>query len=148
MREGEYAVHFSGFESSPEGTAPFCLVFASLKEAEAYATDEVARRPGLRCRIYDSHGLAGAPIREFRGKDFRDRNDISPLFRRWGGGVLFFGGLLLFCADWAVDFRWLWPSAVGSRMILPGAVLVVTEVFIQLYEHHRRKHPEGRKKSA
>jgi len=143
MANGEYAVHFSGFEDVPEGTPPFCLVFRSVEDAEAYATAEVARRPGLRCRVYDHDGLAGAPLRELRGRDFRDSSDISPHFRRWGGWVLFGGGLLLFCADWIVDFRWLWPSMVGSRMILPGAVLVVTDVFIWIYERHRRTYPVG-----
>lgn len=139
MTDGEYAVHFSEFETPEASAAPYCLVFDSLADAEQYASTQVAARPKLRCRIYDHHGLGHPPVCEIKGSQFRDKTDISPVFRRWGGGILFFGGGLLFCIDWFAGFRWLWPSMVGSRMILPGAILVVTELFVRLHERQKRR---------
>jgi hypothetical protein len=140
MAPGEYAVHFSEFADTTQATQPFCLVFDTLAAAESYATDEVARRPGLRCRIYDNGGFIGAPLREFKGSRFRDNTDISPRFRRWGGSVLFFGGCLLAGVDWAFDFRWLWPSMLGTRMIMPGSILLMTELIILLHARQKRTH--------
>lgn len=139
MAEGEYAVHFSDFQGSPNGTAPFCLLFDSLSAAVDYSTAEVARRPGLRCRIYDHNGFTGAPLREIKGSKFRDNTDISARFRRWVGSFLFFGGALLAGVDWAVDFRWLWPSMLGTRMLMPGSILLMTELIIQVNAWHRRR---------
>jgi len=139
MGEGDYAVHFSEFETPEASAAPYCFVFDSLADAAEFSEAEVALRPKLRCRIYDHHGLGNPPVREVKGREFHDKTDISPTFRRWGGGILFVGGALLFCADWIVGFRWLWPSMVGSRMILPGAVLVITELFVQLHERSKRR---------
>lgn len=133
LAQGEYAVHFSDFEDSAKGEAPFCLAFESLPAAEQYAVAEVARRPGLRCRIYDQNGFTGAPIREFKGDKYRDNTDLSPRFRRWGGSILFFGGLVLSIVDWSFGFRFLWPSMLGTRMILPGAMLLITEGLVMLY---------------
>jgi hypothetical protein len=143
MPAGTYAVHFSDFEDQAEASAPFCLVFDSVPEATAFAEAEVVRRPALRCRIYSQDGFTGAPLREYRGTEFHDRTDISPVFRRWGGIVLFFGGMLLFGIDAAFGYRWLWPSMLGSRMMMPGLVLVVTEVFVLLYARHHRRQAAG-----
>jgi hypothetical protein len=143
MAQGDYAVHFSEFETPEASAAPYCLVFDSLNDAEQYSINEVAHRPKLRCRIYDDHGLGKPPVRDIRGSEFHDKADISPVFRRWGGGALLFGGLLLFCTDWVFGFRWLWPSMLGSRIMLPGAVLVITEVFVQLHERSKRRQAAG-----
>ena len=139
MAEGEYAVHFSDLEGSPHRTAPFCLLFNSLPAAVEYSTAEVARHPGLRCRIYDHNGFTGAPLREIKGSQFRDNTDISAHFRRWVGSFLFFGGALLAGADWTVDFRWLWPSMLGTRMLMPGSILLMTELIIRINAWHRRR---------
>jgi hypothetical protein len=127
MTPGEYAVHYSSFEG-PSNVAPYCTVFGDLKEAEEYAREQVARRPEIRCAIYDHQGMIGAPLRDIRGSEFKGDSDLSPRFRRWGGLVLFFGGLVLVIIDWRVDFRLTWPATVGSRMLIPGLILLLTDV--------------------
>jgi hypothetical protein len=131
MAVGEYAVHYSSFDSDP-GIPPSCTVFSTLAEAEAYATEQIAQRPTLRCRIYDHQGFVGQPIREFRGSGYKDKNDISPRFRRWAGSGLFFGGLILTLVDWAHDFSLSWPAMIGTRMLVPGLILLMTEAVILL----------------
>jgi hypothetical protein len=131
MTPGEYAVHYSSFESSSNVT-PYCMVFGDLKEAEEYARQQVLERPALRCTIYDHQGLIGAPLRDIRGSEFKGDSDISPRFRRWGGSVLFFGGLVLVIVDWSVDFRLTWPATIGSRMLIPGLILLLTEAVVVL----------------
>jgi hypothetical protein len=127
MTPGEYAVHYSSFESSLS-VKPYCTVFGDLKDAEEYARQQVAERPALRCTIYDHQGMVGAPLRDIRGSEFKGDSDLSPRFRRWGGVVLFFGGLVLVIVDWSVDFRLTWPATIGSRMLIPGLILLLTEV--------------------
>lgn len=140
MATGEYAVHYSNFDDSP-GSAPFCTVFATLEEAEAYAKGQVAARPELRCRIYDHQGLVGAPIREFAGADYRGDGGISARSRRWLGSVLFVAGLILIGMDWTHDFRLTWPATIGTRLLIPGVILLVTEAIVVL--HARRKSQVG-----
>lgn len=136
MVPGEYAVHLS---TLPRDTQPFCLIFLTLAEAEHYAAQQIIDDPSLCCRIYDHNGFIGAPIRDLRGLQYSDNTDISPRFRRWAGSILFFGGLILTLVDWSVDFRFLWPSMLGTRLLLPGAVLLITEIVIFL-NTRRRKH--------
>jgi hypothetical protein len=132
MIPGEYAVHYSSFESSPAG-GPYCTVFGSLGEAEAFARQQVAERPDLRCMIYDHQGLIGPPLKEIRGAKYKGSGDISPRFRRWVGSVFFFVGLGLILLDWSNDFRLSWPALIGVRMLIPGVILLVTEASILLY---------------
>jgi hypothetical protein len=138
MREGDYAVHYSAFYS--QGTAaPYCSIFPSMQEAETYAKEQTALHPELRCTIYDSNGFVGAPLRDIRGIDYKDKGEISARFRRWCGSILFFGGLILTLADWSVDFRYLWPSALGTRMLMPGLVLLFTEAMVMWYASRHKK---------
>jgi len=137
MAAGEYAVHPSSYEDP--SAAPHCYVFPSLSDAEQYAEQQAAIQTSVRFRIYDHNGFIGAPIREIRGTHFRD-NEISGRFRRWIGSILFFGGLTLTLADWSVDFRYLWPSALGTRMLLPGAMLLFIEAMVMLYARRTRTH--------
>jgi len=139
MAENEYAVHYSNFGDSPNAS-PFCTIFSNLAEAETYAKEQIAKRPDLRCRIYDHRGLVGKPIREFKGSSYKGDSDLSPRFRRWVGSVLFFGGLILTIVDWRVDFRFLWPSMLGTRMILPGLLLLLTEAIIVFYARYKKEH--------
>jgi hypothetical protein len=132
MIPGEYAVHYSSFESAP-ADGPYCMVFGSLGEAEAFARQQVAERPDLRCLIYDHQGLIGPPLKEIRGAKYKGNGDISPRFRRWVGSVLFFGGLGLVLLDWSNDFRLSWPAMIGVRMLIPGVILLVTEAAILVY---------------
>ena len=132
MIPGEYAVHYSSFESAP-AHGPFCTIFGSLREAEIFARQQVAERPDLRCTIYDHQGLIGPPLKEIRGAEYKGGGDISPRFRRWVGSVLFFGGLGLILLDWSNDFRLSWPALIGVRMLIPGVILLVTEAAILLY---------------
>lgn len=46
-------------------------------------------------------------------------------------------GLVLTVMDWAGGFRLTWPAVVGSRMVDPGAVLLVTEVLVILNARQR-----------
>lgn len=139
MAADEYAVHFTEFESPEERAQPYCVVFGSLAEATAFAQAEVARRPRLRCRLYDHQGFIGAPAAEIRGADYKDKVDISPTFRRWGGLGMLVGGGLLYAIDAAGGYRWLWPSMLGSRLAMPGAILVVMEAFILLHRRSERQ---------
>jgi len=139
MVSGEYAVHYSSLEDRTS-SAPYCTVFSDLQEAVAYAQEQVERRTDLRCAIYDHQGQIGAPIRDIRGQDYKD-GELSARFRRWLGSILFFGGSILTIYDWTKDFRLLWPSTLGTRMVLPGFTLLFVEAMIFL--HKRRSH-EGR----
>ncbi len=146
MAPGEYAVHLSTLPQNTQhtkDTQPFCLLFPTLSEAEHYATQHIAAHPTLCCRIYDHNGFIGAPIRDLRGPGYRDNTDISPRFRRWAAFLLFFGGLTLFLTDWSVDFRFLWPSMLGTRLLLPGSILLVTEIVLFLNARRRRTAPAG-----
>jgi hypothetical protein len=137
MTSGEYAVHYSSFEGGPDA-ALFCTVFGSLEESEDHARREIARRPALRCRIYDHEGFARPPVREFTGSKYKEEPGIGPRFRRWGGGVLFFGGLTLTIIDWRSDFELSWPAMIGTRLLFPGLVLLVTDALIVLTEKRKR----------
>lgn len=136
MVPGEYAVHYSSFEDGTPG-APYCTVFGTLQEAVDYAQEQIKRRTELRCALYDHEGLVRPPVREIRGHDFKD-NEISARFRRWVGSFLFFGGSILTVFDWTKDFRLLWPSTLGTRMLMPGFALLFVEAMTLL--HRRRSH--------
>ena len=138
MTPGEYAVHYSNFAGS--STVPTCTIFSSLPEAEAYARQQIAQRPDLRCRIYDHHGFIGQPIREFTGTSYKGDSDISPRFRRWTGSILFFGGLILIIVDWIHDFSLSWPAMIGIRMFFPGLILLITEAVIVIYARRKAGH--------
>lgn len=144
MVPGEYAVHYSSFE---DGTheAPYCTVFTTLQEAVDYAQEQIKTRTDLRCTIYDHEGLVRPPVREIRGHDFKE-NEISARFRRWVGSFLFFGGSILTVVDWTKDFRFLWPSALGTRMLIPGLALLFVEAMILL--HKRQSHGRSEEKGA
>jgi hypothetical protein len=147
MSPGEYAVHYSSFDSSVAETGPTCTVLGSLAEAEEYAKAQVALKPGLRCRIYDHQGFVGPPILEVRGQKYVGESEISSRFRRWFGSLLFFGGLALIIVDWSVDFRLTWPATIGARLLIPGLILLVTEAILVLHSKRKRIH-DGIQKSV
>ena len=128
MVPGEYAVHYSSFPAAGY-IGPYCTVLGSLEEAVTYAQWQVKERPALRCTVYGHEGLVGAPIRDIRGCEFKDRDVLSARFRRWVGSILFFGGLILIAIDWRSDFELSWPGMVGTRMIVPGFVLLLIEAY-------------------
>ncbi len=138
MVPGEYAVHYSSFDKSLQ-SSPSCTVFASLADAEQFAKEQTTLDPTLRCRIYDHQGLVGAPVSEIKGAKYVGDSDLSPRFRRWGGSFLFFGGVILTLIDWAVDFRFGWPAMVGTRMMIPGLVLLFIEAIIILHTKSEAK---------
>jgi hypothetical protein len=140
MTPGEYAVHYSQFENIAPGTGPYCTVFGTFAEAEQYAKEQVSLHPALRCRIYDHQGLAKPPIREIRGTQHIGESEITPRFRRWAGSILFFGGLALVILDWSSDFKLTWPATIGVRMLIPGLILLVTEVALILHAKHKAAH--------
>ncbi len=134
MQPGEFAVHFSA--SVGEIDAMSCAIFSSLPDAEAYAQQAVLQHPTLQCRIFDHHGFVGAPMRVIAGSEYKSGNEITPRFRRWVGSILFFGGSALFITDWVANFRFDWPSVLGSRLMMPGLILLVMEALIM---HHQRR---------
>jgi len=139
MIPGEFAVHYSSFLVEDYDTL-YCTVFGSLDEALAHAREQVELRPALRCTIYDHEGLVGAPLGDVRGKEFKDKGSISPRFRRWAGGGLFFAGLILMMVDWRTDFELMWPGMFGSRIIIPGFALLVMDAIITIqHRRHARK---------
>lgn len=145
MTAGEYAIHYSKFGSS-SSFSPVCTVFGTLSEAEIYAKEQVVQRPDLRCRIYDHQGFIGAPLNEFRGSSYKGDSDLSPRFRRWVGSVLFIGGLILTAIDWRYDFRLSWPAMIGTRILIPGLVLLVAEAAIVFDK--KRKTAQANEKST
>jgi hypothetical protein len=149
MAAGEYAILYSGLRattSSGHGEVglkePFCTVFSTLAEAEAYATEQVSLTPTLRCRIYDHQGLGCEPVREIRGSKHKGESEISARFRRWGGFGLFFGGIALVVLDWSQDFGLTWPALLGARMAPAGLILLVTD-FVLTFEARRRHRRAG-----
>jgi hypothetical protein len=138
MVPGEYAVHYSSFDDAA-GIPPYCTVCRSLAEAEVYAEEEVARRPALRCRIYDHQGFVGQPLRELRGSRYKGEGEISSRFRRWAGGGMLLGGVVLTLLDWSTDFRLSWAAMIGIRLLLPGVVLVLTEAVLVLHGRRARQ---------
>jgi hypothetical protein len=134
MVEGEFAVHYSSHDAKA-GTPPYCTVFCGMKGAEEYARGFVVENPMVRCTIYDHQGRVGAPLRDFRGSEYKD-TELTSRFRRWVGGTLFFGGVGLTTLDWVNDFSLSWPAMVGTRMLIPGLMLLFTEVMIMLHERH------------
>lgn len=129
MLHGEYAVHYSLLRNTH--APPRCDVFHSLAAAEAHAAEAVAESPDLRCRIYDHQGFIGAPLREISGVRFR-RNDMSPRLRRWLGSGLLLTGVVLVVVDWQSSFRLSWPALIGSRLLIPGVILLATEALLLL----------------
>jgi hypothetical protein len=95
MSPGEYAVHYSSFDSSAPGTGPSCTILGSLAEAEEYARPQVALKPALRCRIYDHEGFVGPPFSKFADgnmwesvRSHHASADCSaPCCSRWSGIV-------------------------------------------------------------
>jgi hypothetical protein len=140
MSPTEFAVLNSGTAGEAGVDATVCTVFESLAEAERFAREQVALHPQLRCRIYDHHGFGSQPVREVRGAEHKGESEISARFRRWGGMLLFFGGLLLMAVDWISGFAFSWPAMLGARMAPVGLVLLVTElvIVIELRRKHRR----------
>lgn len=136
MVPGEFAVHFSGAHPGPPGT---CAVLTSLVEAEAYATEQVGVHPGLGCRIYDHHGMVGAPLRKIQGPEYKDNTGLSAPVRRWLGLGLLLLGFALFAVDWRSGFTRMWPSTIGLPLLLPGAVLVFMEALVVLTAKRRAK---------
>jgi hypothetical protein len=134
MHPGEYAIHYS---HTRKGAPLTCDVFPNLGAAETYAHERITLDPTLRCRIYDHDGFAKPPIREIAGVLYKGEGQLSHRFRRWLGSILFFGGIALVALDWMHDFEMSWPALIGSRLIVPGLILLFTEAMIVFYS--RRK---------
>jgi hypothetical protein len=130
MSPGDFAIHYSSFLGGI--SAGQCTIVCGLREAEGFADDAVKQDPKLRCRIYGAEGFVGAPVREIRGAEYKGEGEISAKMRRWGGGGLLGVGLVLMAVDWASGFRLSWPALVGSRFLIPGAVLLITEALVML----------------
>jgi hypothetical protein len=47
--------------------------------------------------------------------------------------------------DWSSDFKLTWPATIGVRMLIPGLILLVTEVALVLHARQKRSHDEVRK---
>src|SRR6202012_2680172 len=100
MIPGEYATLYSSLQvgsdpNRPLEDGPFCTVFSSLAEAEEDAQLQVTLLSTVFCRVYAHHGLGRQPIREVRGKDYKEEDSLSGRFRRGWGYGLFAGGVVL-----------------------------------------------------
>ena len=49
----------------------------------------------------------------------------------------FFPGVILTALDWYYDFSLNWPAMIGTRMLFPGLILLVTEAVIVWNAKHR-----------
>jgi hypothetical protein len=58
---------------------------------------------------------------------------------------LFFGGLALIAIDWTHDFTLTWPATIGTRLFIPGLILLVTEVALVLLARRKRQDESERK---
>lgn len=110
-----------------------------LEEAQAWAELRVSDDPALRCRIYDHEGFAGQPAAEVRGAAYKAEPEMSPRFRRWFGSTLFLGGLLLTAYDWLYGFRFSWAAMIGTRLLLPGLLLLFIEAMVMLHASRQVK---------
>jgi hypothetical protein len=142
MSLSEFAVLNTGAAGADGVDASVCKVFGSLEEAEQFAREQVALHPQLRCRIYDHHGFGSQPVREVRGAEHKGESEISARFRRWGGMLLFFGGLLLMVVDWVAGFAYSWPAMLGARMAPVGLVLLLTELVIVIESRRKDRRNE------
>jgi hypothetical protein len=131
MVPGEYAIHYSSYPAA-QYSGPYCTVLGSLEDAVTYARQQVNEWPALRCTIYDDSGFVGPPLRDIRGCEFKDKDALSPRFRRWVGSILFLGGLILTIVDWRTDFALSWPAMIGTRIMIPGAALLLIEAIVLL----------------
>lgn len=137
MAAGEFAVHYSSFPADEQG-APYCDVLPSLAEADAHARSAIAQRPDLRCRVYSAEGVVGAPLLEVAGTAYKGESNLSH-FRRWVGGFCFVVGSILTTIDVVEDYRLMWPSTIGTRMLIPGAALLLTEGLVLLTARHNAR---------
>ena len=142
MVPGEFAVHYSSFLAKEYGGL-YCSVFGTLGDAVTHAQQQVRERPALQCLIYDHEGFVGAPLRDIRGPAFKDRNSLSPRFRRWGGAILFLAGLILMFIDWRTDFELMWPGMFGSRIIIPGFALLLMDAIITIHQKRKKRMAGG-----
>ena len=137
MTPGEFAVHYSSFPQGEPG-APYCDVLPTLVDAEAHARMAIAERPDLRCRVYGPEGVIGAPLLEVAGTAHKGESNLSH-FRRWVGSFCFLVGGILTTIDVIEDYRLMWPSTIGTRMLIPGAALLLTEGLVLLTARHNAK---------
>ena len=135
---GEYAVHYSSYPDAGY-SGPYCTVLGSLEDPVAYARQQVNEYPALRCTIYGHQGFVGPPLKDIRGSEYKDKDALSPRFRRWVGSILFFGGLILTIIDWRTDFALSWPAMIATRIVVPGAGLLLIEAIVLLNARRHRK---------
>jgi hypothetical protein len=98
-----------------------CLLFDNLDDAVAYC---VAHQDVLRLRmdIYDKAGKSKEPIRSFVAREHTRRAHASRL--NWGIGFLV-SGLLLIAFDWITSWEWIWPTAVGIKLMTVSIVFLL-----------------------
>lgn len=131
MSPGEFAVHTSNIST--------CAIFPTLPAAEAFAAEQVAAHPDLRCRIYDHQGFIGEPIREFAGTAFRSNTGLSPRYLRILGLTLLIAGIILFTVDWANKFRFGWPGFLGARLLIFGLLVTAFALLTRLHEFQKSR---------
>ncbi|MCU1307565.1 MAG: hypothetical protein JWN45_2260 [Acidobacteriaceae bacterium] len=98
-----------------------CLLFDNLDEAVDYCVAQ-ANVPRLRLDIYDKAGKSKEPVRSFVAKEHERRAHASRL--NWGIGFLV-SGLLLILFDWITNWEWIWPTAVGLKLLTVSAVFLI-----------------------
>ena len=106
---------------------PYVSVFENLEEAEAHASEIVARTPAICCEIYDHEGKVKEPVRVIYADSVRDRYVGRPAawrFTRWGA-IIFFCGLALVIVDGLHGWHLIWGYVVGNKLILVGGALLL-----------------------
>lgn len=151
IQPGEYAVMLAdvrtgspclqdGLQVMDVNAAPVYL-FGDFASAEAWSKAKVSSLPELRCRIYDSHGMASQPV-EIRDPRYARTDGFSrKTSTRIGVGLLAVGTALC-VAEWVSDFHLSWAAMVGTRLLPAGLLLLVTEAGLRLndWDKRRREH--------
>lgn len=142
MQAEEFAVLFANRQPADLNPAlgAVAVLFRSREDAEAYAREEVAKEPYLRCSIFDSHGMGAPPLTVIAGAKGADTSFLSSKFRVWAGGICLAVGVALGAAEILSGMSLTWAGMLGSRIGPAGVLLLLTEVGVRLSNRRKREH--------
>lgn len=120
-----------------------CVIFSTLREAEAFCRERVAQNPGLRFDIVDSAGPRRPPLFTIVHPSRVEKLDGSPTKMRWnkyGAIALFVIGPVLIWFDWTFYGGILiMPTIVGINCPLIGIRLLIMNRSFVAAERARRE---------
>jgi hypothetical protein len=98
-----------------------CILFETLDAAVSYC---VAHQniPRMRMDIYDHRGKSNEAVRTFVAAEDTKKALNARLY--FGLGFLIFG-LLLIGFDWITSWEWIWPTAVGIKLMMVSVVFLL-----------------------